>query len=376
MAFAIPRLFATQLCLAVMVLVGSIATTSARAAQNLYAVAGVPVDVTADTVIEAREQAVILGQREGLRRLLQRLTVPQFYGSLPDVAEVNMATLVRSFGVEKEQLSANRYIAEVAATYDGNAVQSLLQGRGVPIVLEASPPILVVPARRIDGQLRMFDTSDTWQAAWNKGFDRNTLLDIVLPVGDLLDTTRLPASAGPEALQTGLATLAERYGAASAVLLVAEGEPADNAVEAALSSTSPLRVTQAAEYNWSYGFSGFELTGEPESVWAAAVAGSLTRLEGPWKNDRLVRFDSVDEMTVTAPLADLAGWAHIQSALAAMPEIQSSELQTFSQNQAVVRIRFVGGLTQFQRSLENRGLRLGEETGRWQLQRSGSLRGG
>lgn len=369
MAFAIPcrlRLLAHRgwkLAAALFVL----GTSLAHAAQDIYSVAGVPVDVTAETVIEARELAVEQGQREGLRLLLQRLTTSEFYNRLPDVSTIDIAPLVRSFGVENEALSADQYIAEVAATYDGAGIQRLLQGRGVPIVLEASPPLLIVPARRVDGRLLMFEATDAWTAAWSRGFNRNTLMDVVLPVGDLLDITRLPSNATGDVLQSGLAALAERYDTQAAVLLIADGDPQDGGT---------LRILDGGNYRWNYDFLGFSLSGSDETAWPQAVAGSLRRLEGPWKSERLVRFDNVEELIVNAPLADLASWAHIQKALGLMPEVQNVDLRAFSQSEAVLRIKFVGGLTQLQRSLENRGLRLAEETGQWQLQRAGSLQAG
>ena len=46
---------------------------------------GVPVDATAESGVAARELAIADGQREGLTRLMQRLTSPTAHGRLPDV---------------------------------------------------------------------------------------------------------------------------------------------------------------------------------------------------------------------------------------------------------------------------------------------------
>ena len=358
MNLAILRHLAVIICMTVCLLG---ITWQARAAQNIYSIAGVPVDVTADTVIEARQLAEIQGQREGLQRLLQRLTVPDYYSRLPDVSAIDLTRLVRSFGIENEQFSANRYIAEVGATYDSNAVQELLQGRGVPIILEASQPILIVPARRVDGRLAMFEADDPWASAWSHGHNRNTLLDIVLPLGDLLDVTKLQSNANVNQIESGLAAMAERYDTRMAVLIVADGTPEDD---------QTLTVTRGGSIGWSYDFRGFDLSAGQDDIWDQAVAGVLRRLETPWKADRLVRFDNVDELTVTAPLGDLAAWARIQKALRGMSEVRQMDLRSFSQSEARIRLRFVGGLAQLQRSLESRGLRLAEQAGSWLLRQS------
>lgn len=333
-----------------------LAVAASGLAKDIYSVAGVPVDVTAESAIKAREEAVLIGQREGLRILLQRLTTPDFFSRLPDVGSIELAPLVRSFGVENEQLAANRYVAEVMAVFDGNGIQRLLQGRGIPIVLGASPPLLVVPARRVEGDLTFFDESDPFISAWAKGFDRNTLLDVVLPVGDLLDVTKLRPGATSEELSAGLATMAARYGTQSAVLIAAEGEPGGQ-----------IRIERLANHGWGYIFSSFALNGEDERVWDQAVAGSLVRLETPWKAESLVRFDNAETLTISAPLGDVSDWARISKTLGGLPEVRKVSLAAFSQSHAVLRVSYIGGLPQLQRSLQNRGLQLADEAGQWRL---------
>jgi len=328
--------------------------------EAMYTVSGVPVDVTADSAIAARTQAVEQGQREGLRLLLRRLTSPEDEFRLPDVSTVDLAPVVRSFGVENEQLSADRYIGEVETSFDPDAVRDLLRGRDVPIVLEGGPPLLVVPAQRIAGSLRLFERNDPWTVAWGENFARNTLLEVILPLGDLMDMSQLRAGGDRFDLQAGLQAMALRYDADAAVLLVAEGDP----------ETDPrIAVTQEAAWNWPEGFGSVSVTptDEPDKDWALAVERSLVRLEEPWKAENLVFFDQVEQLEVTAPLVDLNSWAHIRRVLAGAPEVTAVQVVAFSQTETQLMVRFVGGLAQLQRSLENRGLGLAEGTGAWLL---------
>lgn len=352
------RVELVRLCLAMAMVV--VLQLPVAANEAMYTVSGVPVDVTADTAIAARTQAVEQGQREGLRVLLRRLTAPEDEFLLPDVSTVELASVVRSFGVENEQLSADRYIGEVETSFDPEGVQDLLRGRNVPIVLEGGPPLVVVPAQRVGGALRLFERSDPWTIAWGEGFARNTLLNVILPLGDLMDQSQLRAGGDRFDLEAGLEAMAVRYNAEAAVLLVAEGDP----------EVDPrIGVTQDAAWNWPEGFGSVSITptDEPDDDWALAVERSLARLEEPWKAENLVFFDQVEELEVTAPLVDLESWAHIRRVLAGAPEVTAVQVDAFSQTETQLRLRFVGGLAQLQRSLESRGLSLAEGTGAWQL---------
>src|SRR6056297_3041686 len=72
---------------------GAFGLTS-EAHANPYEVSGIAVDVEAENAVMARELAVEQAQQEGLRELLERLTVPSYYGQLPSPGQQSMSRLV------------------------------------------------------------------------------------------------------------------------------------------------------------------------------------------------------------------------------------------------------------------------------------------
>jgi hypothetical protein len=159
--------------------------TTASARADAFTVGGIAVDVEADNAVLAREMAIEEAQALGLRQLLERLTLPQYYGQLPAADQQSLTRLVTAFEVEEESTSATRYVGRLSVSYDEAAVQGMLQGTGVPIVLEQPPSLLVVPALDEAEGLAVFTGPEGWRDAWVAEARQNTLLDIRLPVGDL-----------------------------------------------------------------------------------------------------------------------------------------------------------------------------------------------
>ena len=90
------------------VLLGPVPTAGAA---DIYRILGVPVDATAESAVAARERAIDAGQREGLVRLMRRLTSPTAHDRLPDVGALQIERYVNSFEIAEEKVGPTRYLA-------------------------------------------------------------------------------------------------------------------------------------------------------------------------------------------------------------------------------------------------------------------------
>ena len=342
----------------------TIALLAGPALADPYTVNGIAVDVTAENAVVARETAVADAQVKGLDELLRRLTLPRYADRLPAVGPETAAALVTSYQVEKENVAATRYVAELAVTYDALAVQNLLEGTGVPIVVDLPPPLLVVPALETEGGLAVFGGSPAWRDAWAREAGRNTLLDIVLPLGDLADLRTLGDQALAGDPTTALADAAVRYGTEGALLVVAAPDSPDTPRE--------IDARLGGATGWPTGMAPLTVTaeGEPEEVWAAAARQVMTALENEWKAENLVEFDQLAQLRVEAPLGSLEDWSAIRSGLAGVSVIRKIEVRTFSQAEAELVLSYIGNVDQLRRALSARGLALFEGADRWRLQQT------
>lgn len=345
-------------------LLATIAGVAGQALADPYTVNGIAVDVTAENAVLARETAVTDAQVKGLRALLERLTLPSHYGRLPAVGSETAASLVTAYQVEEENVAATRYIAEMAVTYDAEGVQNILEGTGVPIAVDLPPPLLVVPALNAGGGLSVFDGAPAWRDAWARESGRNTLLDIVLPLGDLTDLRTLGGQALAASPDTALADANPRYGTDGAIVVIATPD----SVEA----PTRIDVQLGGAAGWPATMSPLTVAmeGEPEEIWAAAARRVIGELEAEWKAENLVAFDSLAQLEVEAPLGGLEDWAAMRAGLEAVSAIRRIDVTAFSQAEAALVLNYIGNVDQLQRALAARGLGLSQGTERWRLQRT------
>jgi len=351
----------------ILALLLALSPSGARAV-DVYAVSGIEVDVSAESAVEAREEAIASGQREGLRRLMRRLTVEEHFDRLPSVDGVDLDRVVRSFEVEEERVATTRYVASLRVAFVGEAVQNLLRGSGVPIVLGAAEPLLVLPVQRGDRGITIWRDDDPWRRAWEAEAERNTLLDIRLPLGDLWDVTTMRADALEGDPSEALARMAERYDAEAAIVVEAQPRQAADSGEVRLIETAVIHA-----WRWPDAGGFTEVEAGPnetaETLWRRAVREQMARLEAAWKRDNLVRFDDVATIPVRVSLTGIEGWAAIRRGLDSLPEITEVAIDRFSQEEAALTITFVGGRSQLARGLDRQGLMLSEEAGGWRLRR-------
>ena len=338
----------------------------------LYRVEGVPVDATAASAVLARQEALVAGQREGLRRLLERLTRPEDAARLPRLERTPVERYVESLEIANEKLAPTRYLATLNIAYSPPAVQELLRGAGLTFLERRPEPVLVIPALAASPEgggaaaaPDLWGEANPWRAAWNAGGPTSPLVDLRLPLGDAGDATTVPPEAVADA--DALARLGERYGAA--VVVVAEARPTPGALAIdARRSTRPeepfLRETLRAN------------PGEDEAaLLARGVARVVAAVESDLKRTRIAPAGPTETLQAGVPLVDLSAWVQIRQELGSVAEVRSVRVDRFGRGAATVTLAYVGGLGALVDALERRGLALVQENGGWQLRQAGGLEG-
>lgn len=350
----------------VAILLGFLLASQVRA-QDWWTETGIPVDVTAENAVTAREKGIEAGQREGLRRLLERLVPPDQRARVPSVQSLPIARYVRSYEIAEEKVAPNRWLATLNVAFDPEEVSALLSGRGLAVVEPATPPaILVVPAERRGGELLLWAREEAWWQAWEKLAATERVLRLVLPLGDLADLSTLPPPAVEAGDRTALDRLAAHYGADDAVVVILEPEP----------KADPAAAPRALRFLAGNG----ALRGDPAPLTSGANVGepyeeaakaAVARLVETWRRSGLVRSDRLADLAVAVPLADLAGWVQIRRELESLPEIREVRVVSIGRARAEVVLRHAGDLDRLREALARRGLVLAEEGGGWQLRVAG-----
>ncbi|MGI9417994.1 MAG: DUF2066 domain-containing protein [Geminicoccaceae bacterium] len=333
---------------------------------DLYTVANVPVDATAENAVAARAQAHRQGQRDGLRRLLKRLVPANAHGNLPDASSLRLDSYVQNFQIEGEQLSNTRYLARMTVAFDSERVKELLQAERLPFSEKVSPPVLVLPLFKSADGAKLWPEGNPWWAAFAKSLEAERPLRLILPLGDLEDVGAMTIEQAASGDRLALQRLASRYGAKEGLIATAEllSDP---------TSGGPASVLLSAERVGSQSRSGQPITlngtpGEPlASLLENAVGRLQDSLDEQWKSQHILRLDTGGLIFVDIPIDSLADWVKINRDLDNLSVVNQVEITAFAQKLVKAQIYYVGDEAGFERALGGLGLTLSQEEDSWLL---------
>ncbi len=333
---------------------------------DLYTVADIPVDATAENAVAARSQAHEEGQRDGLQRLLRRLVPAEDHGRLPIAGDLSAESFVQNFEIEDEQLSNTRYLARMTIAFDPERVQELLEAERLPFSEKVSPPVLVLPLFTGPGGTVLWPENNPWWTAFAKQFEAERPLRLIMPLGDLEDVSAMTIEQALSGDQLAIQRLASRYGAKDGIVASVEllSDP---------SAGEPVSIRLGAKRAGQLNRSGqpFTLNGPPgeplERVLENAVVRLQDSLDEQWKSQHILRLDTGGLIFVDIPIRSLNDWVKINRDLQSLPVVNEVEIAAFAQTLVKAQIYYVGDEVGFELALDDLGLTLSREEEEWLL---------
>lgn len=156
---------------------------------DIFTVDGVKVDVRADTVLNARETALMEAQRKAWRKLWSRMSGnPE--SMAPGLGDSTLRAVVIGIDVIAENFSARRYIGIFSIRFDPLEVRKY-SGAASGYLAARSRPLLVLPVLKDAGVTMVHDPKSVWALAWSRHALGSSLIDYVRAEGTPLDTLLL-----------------------------------------------------------------------------------------------------------------------------------------------------------------------------------------
>lgn len=347
----------------------------AQGGVDIFTAVNLPVDVTAESALEAREKALQDGQRMALRRVLTRITLRTDHSSLPEPDDKAIEQMVATVAVANEKTSTVRYLAKVTVRFHRSAVRQLLLDAGIRFSETRAKPILVLPVLEKGAALSLFENSNIWRNAW-AGLDlaQDALMPLRLPLGDLMDITTITAQAALAGRDDLLKVIAHRYEVnnilvAHAVLnidLRAGGLPR---VAVNLLRFGPGgKSFEVLDYTVRVG------NDLEEAMGRLALLVAMDQQE-QWKRRTQLSFGEEISLSALVPLSDLSDWLTVRKRLAASAMVSGFQLQGISLQDAQVVIDYLGDADSLAVSLAQRDLKLVLVDGFWMLSLVGVNKG-
>ncbi|MEO1192164.1 MAG: DUF2066 domain-containing protein [Pseudomonadota bacterium] len=337
---------------------------------DLFTVPGVIVAISANSSAEARALGRAEANREGFRRLAERLVVPEDLAAVPDVAPERIEATLASVTVLDEVVTGTTFDGRFTLQFDPAQTRALLRELGLRFTEVQSRPFVIVPVLGQGEGATLWDDPNPWLNAWqNYAGAGDSLVPLIVPLGDIKDVVAIDAARALSGDSRGLADLAGNYDAAGSVVGEAEVTGAPEQGGAAL-------IISLSVYGESLGspapVSLAQRTDETApAFYQRGVIAVAQALEAAWKQANAVQFGASSSLEVRALASALPDWLLIQRALQAEPLVSDLQVRTMQRGSVLIAFTHRGTTEQLQRALSQRGLSLLQAPGGWDLQLGG-----
>lgn len=344
---------------------------AAAQAREVFTVADVAVDVTAENVAAARETALAEGEQAAFRRLLERLTLRSDHGSLPATGRGQVAAYVQDLSVADEKTSAVRYLAKLTFRFKAEAVRRFLSAQGIPFAETLSKPVVVLPVYQTAGTALLWDDPNPWREAWRKAPVPDGLVPWLLPVGDLPDVATIGAEQAVAGDEQRLTAVAQRYRTTDAVVAAAtlgiDQQKGGHMLRATVAryGASPSRGRIEVDFAAN--------AGESIDIILARAAAEVARLiEDNWKRENLVQLGREAVAAVSVPIGGLGDWLDVRRRLGSVAIVRRADIVMLSRTEVRINLHYVGEADQLVLALQQADLQLQREGNLWVLSPAGS----
>lgn len=349
-----PRLRFAALALALGAALG-IALDAPAGRADLFSVAGLTVDVEAESAEAARRNAVAIAGGRALDALLRKLTLEADAYRLPILEPRAVTALIRDYEVTAERRSDRRYIGEFTFRFDPGGIRALLREAAVPYAETRSPLLLVLPVMEAERGPVLWDSPNPWREAWQRLNWRDRLVDLMLPWGDLADLSGISAIQALTGDRPRLDAMAARYGAAGVLVAVARPGAAGIEVE-----VRPHGAPVAAPARGALPARGDDGESDP---WIGAARQVANALERNWKSGNLLASGDPTAIDAIAALDGRSGWLALRRALDALRQVERVEVHALSTTQAALTLHYLGAAGALRAALAVRGFTLRDAPG-------------
>ncbi len=335
---------------------------------SVFVVSGVAVDASADSSAAARPVALAQGQRRAFTQLLQRLTLIEDRGRLPQPTEALLNDTIAGFEIDEERTSATRYLGRITVRFRPEAVRQLLQNQRLGYAEVQSRPILVLPVWQTAEGAKLWEADNPWRDAWKRRAEPDGLVPFMIA----------EASTAPEALpidrllvDSAQLSLLARQRNAGETLVVAASPVSPEGAGARVEIFPYFDADEASDHR----LEPFVAQGATmEEALASAATELARRVENRWKRATRLDLDKPGQISVAAGFKSLADWVKLRDKLAEVPSIRRLEVLRLTHRDAQVQLGFFGEPQQLSVALAQKDVELRQRDGFWELGLRGTLK--
>ncbi|MGB7204606.1 MAG: DUF2066 domain-containing protein [Anderseniella sp.] len=331
----------------------------------LYTISGIEVDVRAETASEAKRQAITQANVKALALFVKRVGGDQVLDKLSDIPTKRIDAMLDSLSIEEERTGPQRYIGKLTIRFLPDRMRKMMADLGVSYSEKVAGRTVIIPVWRTPEGAVVVWEDNPWRTAWLALKAENSLVPLIIPVGDFADISTLNADQAAARDEARLEAIRLRYEADN--ILIAEATPVgEDSVQAVMAGDSPV-----GKVGFDKTYAAENAGGIPE---AAAIAATrfnevmLLRWKKKTEERPITRALPIASLPVAVAFYSNDEWAALRSRILATPGVAGVDISTISQGGAIVQLSYVSGFEQLRNSLWSAGLALQNVGGTWVLQ--------
>jgi hypothetical protein len=354
-------------CLAVLLMCwGNLAFAAGPVETSIFAVQGIAVDVTDVDADAAKTKALVDAQVKAFTMLAERLGSPALVEAVAKYEPKKVLPYLKSLSIEEESISPGRYKGTLTVRFLPNKIRALYGDFGVKVGGEQGPSFLVLTVwKGATGQVLWED--NPWRQAWINLRAEQSLVPIIVPLGDFDDTEMISVTdvLSEDALK--LEAIRKRYDVKK--VIVAFAEPAENgAVHAQMSGDSPLgKLSFDKVYDGQTGRIDESATLAAQRFHGIMVEKFKSGAAKVAEQKRAAEVNAKKVLRVQVPFSGPSEWNGLRSRILSTPGVTGLDVSSLGADGALVALTYVGTPEDLQSSMQASGLNLANSGAGWAI---------
>ena len=320
-----------------------------------YAVQGVDVDVTDQSVKVAKDKALVEVQMKALVELGQNLGGSDVATEFSKLDAKQVMPLLKSLSIEQETMSPGHYQGKFTVRFLPEKLKPMLSAMGVHLPSEQGPPMLVIPVWTDEAARVVVWEDNPWRKAWADLHAAQSQIPILVPLGDQEDSTTLSAKDISDNNAVKLEALRRRYDVKTLLIAFAQLAPGGG-IHARVIGTSDLgKITIDKVYTAD--------THQLTDSAALAAQRFQTLITDKFKSDQAKvaaakAASGPAALAVLVPFAGPSEWNGLRSRILSTPGVVGLDVTSLDAGGASARLLYNGNVEDLGPSFQAANLRL------------------
>lgn len=317
-------------------------------AADLFTVDGIEVSSSGENAKQAKEIALLKGQKEAFQQLIARVASKRPPDNVINTDPTIIANMVQGVEIYDEKITANYYSATLNISFNPSFIEKILQDSGIEFNDTKSAPIVIIPVF-MDNQGNIeIEDSNPWRNGLQDSARSSHILNVTV-LRSLRSVDKSGITANIEDISPNtideLLKIGRSYDANRVIIAMAAKDISDE-------DKLNIRLRDLMEHNGTIREFFFkpekqisedgteEQKPSEEQVFSGAAKAVVSVLEGEWIQTRNDNNAPVSSLAITVPIYSLEQWFALKKRLDQLAFLKEVKVKAVTIDYAFIEISF------------------------------------